>query len=162
MATVYENAAKGKPQVEQISAHCSALERVFENALSLWDSEGAAAHYLVRPTSLLAGQSPLDVARESQESALRIVSFIDDARRSLEEIEKEAEPIRAQRPKPSVETIRKSARELLGDNDRANAFLNKPHPLLGDRIPIELASESEEGAARVDRLIRQAQANTAI
>lgn len=162
VSTLYENAAIRPLRVDQLSAHVSAIENVFEHALSLWNTEGAAAHYLERPTSLLNGQSPLDIARESLDAAHRIVSFIDEAKQSLEDIEREAKSIRAPRPPPSIESVRKGTLELLGDSERANAFLNKPHPLLGDRVPIELANESQEGAARVDRLIRQAQANTAI
>lgn len=49
-----------------------------------------------------------------------------------------------------------------GDERTANDFLDRRHPLLDGRTPHELADESPEGAAEVQRLIGQAGANAAV
>ncbi len=41
-----------------------------------------------------------------------------------------------------------------GSNDEARFFLNSPHPILGDKTPLDV-SLSEIGARRVEELLRK-------
>ena len=43
-----------------------------------------------------------------------------------------------------------------GDKGKASAFLNWPHPMLGDKEPMDLAMLSDEGLASVQQLIKRA------
>jgi putative toxin-antitoxin system antitoxin component (TIGR02293 family) len=44
------------------------------------------------------------------------------------------------------------AETVWADDDQARAFLNRPHPLLGDETPLNVA-RTEIGARRVERLL---------
>jgi putative toxin-antitoxin system antitoxin component (TIGR02293 family) len=44
------------------------------------------------------------------------------------------------------------AETVWADEDQARAFLNRPHPLLGDETPLNVA-RTEIGARRVERLL---------
>jgi putative toxin-antitoxin system antitoxin component (TIGR02293 family) len=46
------------------------------------------------------------------------------------------------------------ARQVLGDEERARAFLTKPHPLLDGRPPA-LVATTDAGARRVDEVLRR-------
>lgn len=48
-----------------------------------------------------------------------------------------------------------------GDTERAAAFLSRPHPMLGDRPPIALATSSMAGAELVLKLLARADASIA-
>lgn len=49
-----------------------------------------------------------------------------------------------------------------GDSDAARGFLTRPHPLLGGRLPIDLATASSAGADAVVNLLRRADAGVAV
>ena len=42
---------------------------------------------------------------------------------------------------------------VMGDKDRARRFLLNPHPMLGDRTPLDIALESGAGADLVVNLL---------
>lgn len=49
-----------------------------------------------------------------------------------------------------------------GDSDAARGFLTRPHPLLGGRLPLDLATASSAGADAVVNLLRRADAGVAV
>lgn len=49
-----------------------------------------------------------------------------------------------------------------GDSDAARGFLTRPHPLLGGRLPLDLATASSAGADAVVNLLRKADAGVAV
>lgn len=55
-----------------------------------------------------------------------------------------------------------AARAWHGDRTRTLAFLDRPHPLLAGRSPLEMAGSSVAGADAVLALIRRAEAGTAL
>ena len=162
VATIYDKAADTLPKEDVVQTHISAMQNIIQTAQSMWSSDDAAVSYLSRPTSLLDGHSPLNLAQESVKRAQQIEIFVAKAKQNLKKAKKRAEQIHADEPSLTVESICRSARQLFTDEKSTNEFLQYPHPLLGGQAPLELANESEEGRKRVDRLIRQAHANTAI
>ena len=48
-----------------------------------------------------------------------------------------------------LERVLEMATAVWGSAEEARAFLERPHPLLEDRRPLDLAAESAEGARRV-------------
>lgn len=55
-----------------------------------------------------------------------------------------------------------TARAYHGDRERTLAFLDRPHPLLGNTSPFDMARSSTAGADAVLALIRRAEAGTAL
>lgn len=54
-----------------------------------------------------------------------------------------------------IERVRAAARAVFRDDYKARDFLVRPHPRLGQRRPMELILESEEGARRVEQILDQ-------
>ena len=54
------------------------------------------------------------------------------------------------------------SRAYHGDADAIEAFLNRPHPLLEDETPFDMARSSSAGTEAVLNLIRRAQAGVAV
>jgi putative toxin-antitoxin system antitoxin component (TIGR02293 family) len=53
------------------------------------------------------------------------------------------------------------AREVWGEDGEARAFLDRPHPLLGDRRPLDLVVDSEMGAELVRDVLGRLQFGSA-
>jgi len=53
-----------------------------------------------------------------------------------------------------LERVRAVARTVLRDDYKARAFLARPHRLLDQRRPIDLILDGEEGAERVERILK--------
>lgn len=49
--------------------------------------------------------------------------------------------------------LRAFAREVWGSDTAADRFWIEPHPLLGSRTPLQVASESEKGARAVEQIL---------
>ena len=158
-AAVYDAAAR-RPNQARVDAHVAALTDMFERARELWADDDAAARYLDRPSTVSGGDGLLARARRSAHDAEHAAAAVGQACAKMARLDAGADEVRARRPTPTATTVREAASELFGHE--AHAFLAQPHPLLGGRTPLDLAEESAEGAARVDRLIQQAQAGTAI
>ena len=162
IAEIYATVARDPKVTVGLERHLKTLDAVFDRARELWKSDSAAATYLERPSPQFDGKTPLDVATESSSGAQRVVTAIKTACTNLTEIEDNARQVISSRPSPTAKTVYDAALAFLGDRAQADTFLGLPHPLLAGRTPRDLAAESPEGAARVERLIRQAQAGTAI
>lgn len=54
-----------------------------------------------------------------------------------------------------------AARAVWGSDEETRAFLNRPHPLLGDHRPLDLVVTSEMGAQLVDEVLGRLQFGTA-
>jgi putative toxin-antitoxin system antitoxin component (TIGR02293 family) len=54
------------------------------------------------------------------------------------------------------------AQRQYGDDAEARAFLSRPHPLLDNRTPLEVAKETVAGTDMVLRLLSQAEAGVAV
>jgi uncharacterized protein (DUF2384 family) len=52
-----------------------------------------------------------------------------------------------------IERLRAFARQLWGTDAQAQRFWTGPHLLLRGRTPLEVASESEAGARRVEQIL---------
>lgn len=52
-----------------------------------------------------------------------------------------------------IERVRAAARAVFRDDYKARDFLVRPHPRLGQRRPMELILEGEEGARRVEQIL---------
>jgi len=152
---------EGSIRADEVGAHLKALDAIFSGALDIEQSPDAAARCLERPTPLLNGVSPLPAARRSLAEAERALKVIREAGEKLWKLEHRAQKVAAQRPKPTKDSVIRLSRESLG-NTQGMAFLRQPHPLLKGQTPLALAEPSDEGAARVDRLLRQALAATAL
>ena len=160
-SAVYGTAADDSTRAAQVDAHLEALDELVTNAIELWRSDEAAARYLERPSSQLNGNAPIDLAGRSLDGARQAAAAVKAMCLKLDELDARAQEIARKRPTPTPDTVYRAALDLFGDEANARAFLERPHPLLGGEKPVELA-ESPEGAARVARLLRQAQATTAI
>ena len=149
---------------ESTASLADLMDAVAEEALRMWRGNANAAEaYLNRPTPLLDGRTPHDLAEASCDGAERVLELLRATSRGLEETRQRASEFeRKLSVSASIESVVSASRELWGDDSQADAFLDAEHPMLGGRTPRTLALESTEGAARVLRFIRQAQANTAV
>ena len=161
-SAVYGTAADDSTRAAQVDAHLAALDELVTNAMELWRSSEAAARYLERPSPQFQGNAPIDLAGRSLDGARKAAATVKAMCSRLDELDAQAHEIARKRPKPTPDTVFRAAVDLFGDETNAQAFLEQPHPLLGGEKPLDIAEESEEGAARVARLLRQAQATTAI
>ena len=161
-STVFRAAANDLARAPQVDVHLAAIDELVTNAIGLWRSNQAAARYLERPSPQLNGNAPIDLAGRSPADARQAAAAVMAMRSRLEELDARAQEIARQRPTPTPDTILQAAGDLFGDEADAQAFLQSPHVLLGGQRPLDVAKESEEGAARVARLLGQAQATTAI
>ncbi len=162
IAAVFRAAANNPARAPQVDDHLAAIDELVTNSIGLWHSEEAAARYLERPSSRLNGSAPLDLASRSPDGASQAAAAVKAMRSRLEKLDARAQEIADRRPTPTPDTILQAAVSLFGDDASAQAFLERPHALLGGRKPLDVAKESMEGLARVARLLRQAQATTAI
>ena len=48
-----------------------------------------------------------------------------------------------------IDRVLAMARAVWGSDNEARTFVERPHPLLDDRRPLDLIAESAEGAGRV-------------
>ncbi len=53
-------------------------------------------------------------------------------------------------------------RQYKSDAEKARRFLETPHPLIADRTPLDLASQSNAGAEAVIRLLERAEAGVSV
>lgn len=162
VAGIYDRAASDPACAADVQAHIDALDEVFQGVKALWTSDDAAAHYLKRSSTQYGGRSPLQLARQSSVLARQAAEAINAARADVAKATDDAQRLAAERPAPTADTVADAALDLLGSRERAEEFLRRPHPLLADQVPLDVACASAKGAARVERLIRQALAGTAI
>ena len=59
-----------------------------------------------------------------------------------------------------LERVRRLARAVFRDDYKARDFLTRPHALLGRRRPMELVLEGEEGASRVELILKRGASGT--
>ena len=58
--------------------------------------------------------------------------------------------------------LRETVRLYHGDTKTAEMFLSLEHPMLGGKSPKDVARESDDGVARVVRLLMRAEAGVAV
>lgn len=161
-AVIYLAAEHDAARATQVDAHLAALDELVTSAVELWRSDEAAASYLERPSPQLNGNAPIDLANRSLDGARQAAATVKAMCSKLADLDARAQEIARERPTPTPDTVFRSAVDLFGDEVNARAFLERPHPLLGGLKPFDVAKESTEGSARIARLLRQAQATTAI
>ncbi len=162
IASVYAGAADDSSRAGQVDEFLDVLNGIFYGARDIWKSADAAARYLARPTTQLDGDSPLAAARHSLERAKLALGVIREAGKELDSLERYARKLVSQNPTPTRESVIGLACRNLGSTE-GMAFLQQPHPLLEGQTPLALAESGDgEGAVRVDRLLRQALAATAL
>ena len=72
---------KNKQLSKDISEKLHGITRVIDQAMRLWNSDkSAVTRFLYRPHPLLAGRTPLDVAKQSTVGADLVVKIIGEAR----------------------------------------------------------------------------------